>query len=72
MYQRVQERIEKDRMYEYFLKRSELELVEGQLSSLETARKERRKSVFPRRKTQLEMLQKERSEKAGNCHKISV
>ena len=33
LYQRVQERIEKDQMYEYFLKRSELELVEGKIRS---------------------------------------
>ena len=47
LYQRVQERIEKDRMYEYFLKRSDLELVEGQLSSLGTGQKERRNPSFP-------------------------
>ena len=34
-------------MYEYFLKRSELELVEGQLSSLETARKNEEIRHFP-------------------------
>ena len=62
LYQRVQERIEKDRMYEYFLKRSELELVEGQLSSLETARKNE-EIRLSQAKAQLEMLQKERSEK---------
>ena len=71
LYQRVQERIEKDRMYEYFLKRSELELVEGQLSSLETARKNE-EIRLSQAKAQLEMLQKERSEKQEIATNIRV
>ena len=71
MYQRVQERIEKDRMYEYFLKRSDLELVEGQLSSLETARKNE-EIRLSQAKAQLEMLQKERSEKQEIATNIRV
>ena len=71
LYQRVQERIEKDRMYEYFLKRSDLELVEGQLSSLETARKNE-EIRLSQAKAQLEMLQKERSEKQEIATNIRV
>ena len=71
LYQRVQERIEKDRMYEYFLKRSELELVEGQLSNLETARKNE-EIRLSQAKAQLEMLQKERSEKQEIATNIRV
>ena len=71
LYQRVQERIEKDRMYEYFLKRSDLELVERQLSSLETARKNE-EIRLSQAKAQLEMLQKERSEKQEIATNIRV
>ena len=58
-------------MYEYFLKRSELELVEGQLSSLETARKNE-EIRLSQAKAQLEMLQKERSEKQEIATNIRV
>ena len=58
-------------MYEYFLKRSDLELVEGQLSSLETARKNE-EIRLSQAKAQLEMLQKERSEKQEIATNIRV
>ena len=60
LYQRVQERIEKDKMYEYFLKRSNLDLVEGQLRSTDTAKKNE-EIRLSQAQTQLEMLQKERN-----------
>ena len=52
-------------------KRQDLELVEGQLSSLETARKNE-EIRLSQAKAQLEMLQKERSEKQEIATNIRV
>ena len=71
LYQRVQERIEKDKMYEYFLKRSNLDLVEGQLRSTDTAKKNE-EIRLSQAQTQLEMLQKERNEKQEMATNIRV
>ncbi len=62
LHQRVQKHIEKDEMYEYFLKRSNLELVESQISSNEEAKKSE-EIRLSQAKAQLELLQKERLEK---------
>ena len=62
LHQRVQERIDRDKMYQYFLKRSDLDLVEDQLASAEASRKNE-EIRLSQAKSQLEMLKKERSEK---------
>lgn len=62
LYQRLQERILRDQMYEYFLKRSDLDLVEGKIRSIDAAKKNE-EIRLEQSKGQLEMLQKERSEK---------
>ena len=71
LYQRVQEHMEKDRMYGYFLKRSELDLVESQISSNEAAKKSE-EIRLSQAKTQLEMLEKERGEKQEIATNIRV
>lgn len=71
LYHRVQEYMEKDRMYGYFLKRSELDLVESQISSNETAKKSE-EICLSQAKTQLEMLEKERGEKQEIATNIRV
>ena len=71
LHQRVQEYIEKDRMYEYFLKRSDLDQVESQISSNDTAKKNE-EIRLSQAKTQLEMLQKERTEKQEIATNIRV
>lgn len=50
LHQRLQERMERDQMYEYFLKRSDLDLVEGKIRSIDAA-KRTRKSVWNRPKS---------------------
>ena len=60
--QRLQERMERDQMYEYFLKRSDLDLVEGKIRSIDAAKKNEEVRL-EQAKVQLEMLQKERAEK---------
>ena len=62
LHQRLQERMERDQMYEYFLKRSDLDLVEGKIRSIDAAKKNE-EIRLEQSKGQLEMLQKERSEK---------
>lgn len=59
---RLQERMERDQMYEYFLKRSDLDLVEGKIRSIDAAKKNEEVRL-EQAKVQLEMLQKERAEK---------
>ena len=49
-------------MYEYFLKRSDLDLVEGKIRSIDAAKKNEEVRL-EQAKVQLEMLQKERAEK---------
>ena len=71
LYQRVQEHMEKDRMYGYFLKRSELDLVESQIKSNEAAKKSE-EIRLSQAKTQLEMLEKERGEKQEIATNIRV
>ena len=71
LYQRVQEHMEKERMYGYFLKRSELDLVESQISSNEAAKKSE-EIRLSQAKTQLEMLEKERGEKQEIATNIRV
>ena len=71
LYQRVQDRIEKDQMYEYFLKRSNLELVEDQIRSTETAKKNEEIRLSQAR-NQLEMLEKEHSQKQEIATNIRV
>ncbi len=62
LHQRLQERMERDQMYEYFLKRSDLDLVEGKIRSIDAAKKNE-EIRLEQSKGQLEMRQKERSEK---------
>lgn len=62
LHQRLQERMERDQMYEYFLKRSDLDLVEGKIRSIDAAKKNEEVRL-EQAKVQLEMLQKERAEK---------
>ena len=62
LHQRLQERMERDQMYEYFLKRSDLDLVEGKIRSIDAAKKNEEVRL-EQTKVQLEMLQKERAEK---------
>ena len=71
LYKRVQEYMEKDRMYGYFLKRSELDMIESQLGSNETAKKSEEIRLF-QANTQLEMLEKERKEKQEIATNIRV
>ena len=71
LYQRVQEHMEKDRMYGYFLKRSELDLVESQIRSNEAAKKSE-ETRLSQAKAQLEMLEKERGEKQEIATNIRV
>lgn len=62
LHRRLQERMERDQMYEYFLKRSDLDLVEGKIRSIDAAKKNEEVRL-EQTKVQLEMLQKERAEK---------
>ena len=62
LHQRLQERMVRDQMYEYFLKRSDLDLVEGKIRSIDAAKKNE-EIRLEQAKGQLEMLQKERAEK---------
>ncbi len=71
LYQRVQEHMEKERMYGYFLKRSELDLVESQIRSNEAAKKSE-EIRLSQAKVQLEMLEKERGEKQEIATNIRV
>ena len=71
LYKRVQEYMEKDRMYGYFLKRSELDMIESQLGSNETAKKSEEIRLF-QANNQLEMLEKERKEKQEIATNIRV
>ena len=71
LYKRVQEYMEKDRMYGYFLKRSELDMIESQLGSNETAKKSEEVRLF-QANNQLEMLEKERKEKQEIATNIRV
>ena len=71
LYKRVQEYMEKDQMYGYFLKRSELDMIESQLGSNETAKKSEEVRLF-QANNQLEMLEKERKEKQEIATNIRV
>ena len=71
LYKRVQEYMEKDQMYGYFLKRSELDMIESQIGSNETAKKSEEIRLF-QANNQLEMLEKERKEKQEIATNIRV
>ena len=71
LYKRVQEYMEKDQMYGYFLKRSELDMIESQLGSNEIAKKSEEIRLF-QANNQLEMLEKERKEKQEIATNIRV
>ena len=71
LYKRVQEYMERDRMYGYFLKRSELDMIESQLGSNETAKKSEEIRLF-QANNRLEMLEKERKEKQEIATNIRV
>ena len=71
LYKRVQEYMEKDQMYGYFLKRSELDMIESQLGGNETAKKSEEVRLF-QANNQLEMLEKERKEKQEIATNIRV
>ena len=71
LYQEVQEYTQKDQMYEYFLKRSDLDLVESQIKSIDGARRNE-EARLSQAKSQLEMLEKERSEKQEIATDIRV
>ena len=71
LYKRVQEYMEKDQMYGYFLKRSELDMIESQLGSNETAKKGEEVRLF-QANNQLEMLEKEHKEKQEIATNIRV
>ena len=71
LYKRVQEYMEKDQMYGYFLKRSELDMIESQIGSNEIAKKSEEIRLF-QANNQLEMLEKERKEKQEIATNIRV
>lgn len=61
-HRQAQEAVEKDKMYGYFLKRSDVDLVESRIKDVEVARKSEELRLT-QVKQQMEMLKKERAEK---------
>lgn len=61
-HRQAKEAVDKDQMYGYFLKRSDVDLVESRLKGVETARKSEELRLN-QAKQQMEMLKKERTEK---------
>lgn len=62
LYENVQEYTQKDQMYEYFLKRSDLDIVESQIKSADSSRRNEEARLL-QAKSQLEILEKERNGK---------
>lgn len=61
-HRQAKEAVDKDQMYGYFLKRSDVDLVESRLKGVEAARKSEELRLNQAKK-QMEMLKKERTEK---------
>ena len=61
-HRQAKEAVDKDQMYGYFLKRSDVDLVESRLKGVEAARKSEELRLN-QAKQQMEMLKKERTEK---------
>ena len=61
-HRQAQEAVDKDQMYGYFLKRSDVDLVESRIKGVEVARKSEELRLN-QAKQQMEMLKKERAEK---------